>query len=81
MSKMNVRELKERLQEMEIPETYYEINGHLLPDRYILNKISDSWEVFYHDERGNQNDYHKFYDEDEACLYLYNILKLVTLSL
>ena len=78
---MNVRELKERLQEMEIPETYYEINGHLLPYRYILNKISDSWEVFYHDERGNQNDYHKFYDEDEACLYLYNILKLVTLSL
>ena len=27
---MDVRELKEKLQEMNIPETYYEINGHLM---------------------------------------------------
>ena len=72
---MDVRELKEKLQEMKSPETYYEINGHLLPDRYILNKVYDSWEFFYHDERENQNDYHKFYNENEACLHLYNILK------
>jgi hypothetical protein len=41
----------------------------------VLRRVYDHWEFFYIDERGNQdNDYRRFDNESEACNYLYDKL-------
>ena len=54
---MNIADLVKKLDEIGVPKRYYSINGDLLPDMYILNKIYGKWEYFYYDEKGNKNDY------------------------
>lgn len=81
---MNVEKLLRKLEQEEIPSRWYSINGNLATDTYMLRKVHDYWEFFYVDERGNQdNDYRRFYDESEACYYLYNKLineKIISLN-
>jgi hypothetical protein len=73
---MNTEEMLIKIKELKIPDKNYSINDSLGTDKYIFRKIYDYWECFYVDERGGQNnDYHRFYDEDKACLYFITMLK------
>ena len=41
----------------------------------MLRKVHNYWEFFYVDERGNQNNgYRRFNDESEACNYMFDKL-------
>ena len=48
---MDVKELKEQLKAMGVPERYYAINGDLGSDKCILNKVYYYWEYFYFDAK------------------------------
>jgi hypothetical protein len=72
---MNCDELKIKLDELNIPNRYYSINSNIASDRYIFRQVYTYWECFYLDERGGQNDYHRFKSEDDACEYFLKTLK------
>ena len=72
---MDVAELVYKLEQAKVPQRRYSINGNLCSDTYILNKVYDCWECYYFDEKGNVNDYQRFNNESDACIYFYNELK------
>lgn len=72
---MNREELKIKLAELDIPSRYYSINSNIAADTYIFREVYTYWECFYIDERGGQNDYHRFDNEEEACDYFFKTLK------
>ena len=71
---MNIADLVKKLDEIGVPKRYYSINGDLLPDVYILNKIYGRWEYFYYDEKGNKNDCKSFDTENVACMHMLSVL-------
>lgn len=73
---MNLQELKKEIKKLGVPSHCYSINGHLCSDTYILNEVYYYWEYFYMDERGGQNDYRRFDNEDDACTYFLEVLKM-----
>lgn len=72
---MDVKELINKLEELKVPKSYYSINGNLSSDIYVLNQVYHYWEFFYFDEKGNTNNYRKFDNENDACIFFYNKLK------
>ena len=72
---MNVQELKKEIEKLGVPSRRYSINGHLCSDTYILNEVYYYWEYFYMDERGGQNGYRKFDNENDACTFFLEIMK------
>ena len=72
---MNIQELQKKIEELSVPSHYYSINGNISADTYILNKVYNYWEFFYIDERGGQNNYQRFHDENDACIYFFEVLK------
>ncbi len=73
---MNTEEMLREIKELGIPDGDYSVNDSLGTDKYIFRKVYDYWECFYVDERGGQdNDYHRFYNENDACLYFIKMLK------
>ena len=72
---MDISYLIKTLDEMGVPKRYYSINENLASDTYILNEIYGKWEYFYFDEKGNRNNYHIFENENDACIYMLDILK------
>lgn len=73
---MNSQELRVILDELDIPNRYYSINGNIASDKYIFKEVYNYWECYYIDERGKQNDYHRFDNEDDACEYFLNMLRM-----
>ena len=73
--KMNTQEMIDELNRIGVPQKDYRINGHLTSDTYFFNQIYHYWEVFYFDEKGNQNDYRQFLKEEEACEYFLSMLR------
>lgn len=72
---MNIEELLIKLEQEKIPSRWYSVNGKLASDIYMLRKVHNYWEFFYVDERGNQNNgYRRFNDESEACNYMFDKL-------
>ena len=72
---MDVTCLIQKLDEMGVPKRFYTINGDLSSDTCVLNHVYGKWEYFYFDEKGNQNDYKIFENENDACMYLLGILE------
>ena len=75
---MNREDLKLRLNEENIPEFWYSLDGEVIPNRSILQKgggKSGYWVIYGIDERGNKSDFREFYYEDEACEYFYQMMK------
>lgn len=72
---MNIRELRNKLEESKVPSTYYTINGNLSSDIYVLEYVHGYWESFYFDEKGNRNDYHRFNNENDACQYFWKVIE------
>ena len=72
---MNSEELKNKLEELNVPGRYYSINSSISSDRYVFRQVHIYWECFYIDERGGQNDYHRFDNENDACDYFVEKVK------
>jgi hypothetical protein len=75
---MNIQELKIRLDELNIPNTWYSLDGEAIPNRSILQRGGGKkgyWVIYGIDERGNKSDFKEFYYEYEACEYFYQMLK------
>lgn len=72
---MDIAGIEAELKRINVPCRYYSINGSIAADTYILRQVYDYWETFYVDERGNQNEYHKFVNENMACEFFYMMLK------
>ena len=72
---MNIEQMVKKLNEIGVPKHYYSINENLSSDTHVLNHIYGKWEYFYYDEKGNQNDYKIFENENDACMYLLGILE------
>lgn len=72
---MNRKDLKQKLDELNIYEGFYSLDGTLLPDRMVLYQSYNDWVVFYFDERGNRERTITFSSEQEACQYLYEYFK------
>ena len=66
---MNIGELYTTLKRMGVPESWYSLDGSLLPDRTILYRNHNIWDVFYFDERGGINNINHFSNEEDACIY------------
>ncbi|HCY43456.1 MAG TPA: hypothetical protein DHV48_19330 [Prolixibacteraceae bacterium] len=72
---MNKKELKHKLDELNVYCGFYSLEGELLPDRIVLHNNYDKWKVFYFDERGNQDKEKVFSSESDACNYIYEYFK------
>lgn len=66
---------EKNIEEINIPKRRYSINGDISSDIYILQEVHTYWETFYIDERGGENDYHRFDNEHDACVYFLEELK------
>ena len=51
---MNSEELKNKLEELNVPGRYYSINSSISSDRYVFRQVHIYWECFYIDERGDR---------------------------
>lgn len=72
---MNRKELKHKLDKLDIYPEFYSLEGNILPDRIVLYHNYNKWEVFYFDERGNRDNENVFFSETDACNYIYEYFK------
>ena len=75
---MKRKELQKKLDELNIPEFWYSLDGEVLPNRSILQKGGGQkgyWVTYGIDERGSKSDFREFYYEDEACEHFYQMMK------
>ena len=72
---MNSEEMKVVLDELNVPVTWYSINDSIGSDKYIFRQVYNYWECFYIDERGGENSYKRFNDEDIACRFFVEMIK------
>lgn len=67
---MNMKELKETLENEKIPGELYSLKGGFPNESYCINKLNNNWEVYY-SERGRKSDVKIFDIEEEACQHFY----------
>lgn len=72
---MNLEELKAKIIDNRVPESWYSIDDGLKPDACILYKNHSIWEYFYMDEKGDRHDFSFFYKEEEAFDHLWEKLE------
>lgn len=71
---MKSAELKERLQQLDVPSYLYNLDGVGRTDeRFSLDFIGNEWRVSYI-ERGVRTTDERFPSEDAACEYIYRRL-------
>ena len=67
---MNRQGLQIKLDELNIPRSWYSLDGETMPNKTILQKgggIKGYWVIYGIDERNVKSDFQEFNDEDEAC--------------
>ena len=67
---MKISELNEKLTKNGISKQAYSLNNGPLIEGYFLEKIGDSWVVYY-SEKGMKIDLNVFYSEELACEFFY----------
>ena len=72
---MNIAELKRALEQQGLSPARYSLDGSARTDQYVLRQVYGRWEVFYLDERGNENDNRWFDSESDACAHLLRLLE------
>lgn len=72
---MNKDTLKKELKKLGVSPNEYSLNGDIRSDKIVLYQNYSKWEVFYFDERGERNYEKVFYNEEDACLYIYELFK------
>ncbi len=70
---MNKKELKAKIESLNIPKTIYSLEGGLPDNMFTLEEAYGLWKV-YHSERGKRMGEVLFYSEEEACDYFYKTL-------
>lgn len=68
---MDKKQLGERLQQENINEYYYSLDGDLPNEAFCLHENNNHWEVYY-SEKGNKSQLKSFESEEDACNYFYN---------
>lgn len=71
---MDRAELRAALDAEGIPPGAYSLDGGLPEDRLCLDEVYGRWIVYYV-ERGQHREERTFAAEDEACRYLFALLK------
>lgn len=71
---INIKSLKERLEERKVPKSYYRIGTYGEEALCIINE-DDNWVVF-EGEHGQRYNIHSFGNESEACLYFWNRIQV-----
>ena len=71
---MEYNDLIDKINEYNIPSSWYSINQGLKPNAYILFKNYDKWEYFYLDEKGERLGERVFTDPKKAFDFLWNKL-------
>jgi len=67
---MTVEQLKNQLQEKNVPEDMYSLlKGGYPNEAFCLINTEDGWEVYY-SERGQKSGCRQFSSESEACEYM-----------
>jgi hypothetical protein len=66
---MNKQMLQQILDQEGIPRDCYDLDGGLPPEKYVLAKEGNQWNVYY-SEHGLQSNKRQFVTEDETCQYL-----------
>ena len=72
---MDKKDLKLKLDLLEINPNQYALDGDLKSDAIILYENYNKWEVYYFDERGGKHDEKEFNSERDACNYIYKRFK------
>lgn len=67
---MNKQELKKWLEEENVREENYSLEGGLRNDTICLDEFNGRWKVYY-TERGVEYDVRYFHNESDACDYFY----------
>jgi len=68
---VNRTELIKKLDDLDVPKSFYDLDGNLISDRIILYNSYNDWIVFYLDERGNRHDQNVFDSEEKALNYIF----------
>ena len=71
--KMNLKELKKKLDEQNVPTDMYSLNGWNPNEMMCIERKDQKWQV-YCSERGMKTGMKIFKREVDACQYLYNIV-------
>lgn len=73
---MNKDELKKRLIQEKISNSIYSLDGGLPNEKLCLSFENSKWIVYY-SERGLKTGIIEFIKEDEACAYIYCLIKAI----
>lgn len=71
---MLVKELKNKLNEIGVPQDLYSIMTGGLPNERLCIVQAEMWQVYY-SERGKKAGLKFFETEEEACEYFYETMK------
>ncbi len=73
---MNKFELSSKLKSEKISSSLYSLDGGLPNEKLCLDFYKGKWVVYY-SERGCRTGLTEFMYEDDACLFIYDKLKLI----
>ncbi len=71
---MNLRELKKKLDDKGVPASAYSLEGHSLPETFVLSREGNGSWITYYSERGNRESLEYFYSEEDACDHFFSWL-------
>jgi hypothetical protein len=71
---MNIEELKLKLTNECIGNNIYNFVNEFPNDEFCMNKLHGVWDVYY-SEKGEKNSLKSFDNENDACTYLYLLIK------
>lgn len=73
---MTKADLKKYLEDNNVPETLYSLDGGTDEEKICLENVHGRWRV-YHVERGKQTNEKYFQSEEEACNYFFDKITFV----
>lgn len=76
---MNKIELSKKLESEKISKSLYSLDGGLPNEKLCLDYFNEKWIVYY-SEKGCRTGLTEFNNEDDACLFIYNKIKLMTIG-
>ncbi|WP_368543478.1 hypothetical protein [Enterobacter soli] len=74
---MNKIELSKKLESEKISKSLYSLDGGLPNEKLCLDYYNEKWMVYY-SERGCRTGLTEFIHEDDACLFIYDKIKLIS---
>lgn len=69
---MTIKELRERLEQENVPQNSYSLDGGMPNDKYCLEKTTVGWEVYY-SEMGGKREVKTFILEEKTAKICTNV--------